>query len=138
MSRLKWESHQLLAGAPHLPACRLQQQLCKLKSPGRRMGKDWQREWCLHLSPGVQPTDALHKFHLQEIDLLVWAQKRCRKAFGSSIADNMMCVSKKKKPIDATCNVGQLLNSLFPPSHGLKFQISFQVFISAKLTITLK
>jgi len=42
--------------------------------------------------------------YLQEIDLLVWAQKRCRKAFGSSIADNMMCVSKKKKPIDATCN----------------------------------
>ena len=36
----------------------------------------------------------------------MWPQMRCRKAFGSSIADNMMCVSKKKKPIDATCNVG--------------------------------
>ena len=36
----------------------------------------------------------------------MWPQMRCRKAFGSSIADDMMCVSKKKKPIDATCNVG--------------------------------
>ena len=52
-----------------------------------------------------------HLIPLQEIDLLVWAQKRCRRAFGSSIADNMMCVSKKKKPIDATCNVGEPLIS---------------------------
>ena len=121
VSGLKWEGYQLLAGPPHLPACRLQQQLCKLKSPGCRMGKDWQWEWCLHLSPGAQQKDALHQFHLQEIDLLVWAQKRCRKAFGSSIADNMMCVSKKKKPIDATCNVGEPLIyhvMLFSPSHG--------------------
>ena len=52
-------------------------------------------------------------FFPKEIDLLVWPQKRCRKAFGSSIADNMMCVSKKKKPIDATCNVGELCSHTF-------------------------
>ena len=52
-------------------------------------------------------------FFSKEIDLLVWPQKRCRKAFGSSIADNMMCVSKKKKPIDATCNVGELCSHTF-------------------------
>lgn len=42
--------------------------------------------------------------YLQEIDVFVWPQDPCRRTFGSSITNSMMCISKNSNPIDATCN----------------------------------
>ena len=44
--------------------------------------------------------------YLQEIDVFVWPQSSCERTFGgNTITMAMMCISKNKNPIDATCNV---------------------------------
>jgi len=43
--------------------------------------------------------------YLQEIDVFVWPQSSCERTFGgNTITAAMMCISKNKNPIDATCN----------------------------------